>query len=81
MKFMPYIRARGLGLSLLYEVERRLKNSKLISRCPIFWHELHELHELLNIIKHLQRERQKTKHELHELLNIINNLRAFTRLI
>jgi len=67
---------KGGGRSLLYEVERRANNSKLISRCPIIWHELRELHELLNIIKDLQRERRKIKRELHELLNIINDLRA-----
>lgn len=67
---------RGKGLALLYRVERCLNFLKLLSLCPIFWHELHELHELPLLIKHLQRERRKTKHELHELLFIIKDLRA-----
>jgi hypothetical protein len=66
----------GKGLTPHKRSERSLNFVKLLSLCPIIWHELHELHELLNIIKHLQRERRKTKRELHELLNIIKDLRA-----
>ncbi len=66
----------GKGLAPHKRSERRANFSKLFSQCPIIWHELRELRELPFIIKHLQRERRKTKRELHELLNIIKDLRV-----
>jgi hypothetical protein len=70
------IRVSGVETPPHKRSERRANLSKLFSLCPIIWHELRELRELLFIIKHLQRERRKTKRELHELLNIIKHLRA-----
>jgi hypothetical protein len=53
----------GKGLAPHKRSERSVNFLKLLSLCPIIWHELHELHELRNIIKDLQRERRQIKHE------------------
>ena len=65
----------GKGLAPRKRSKRSVNFLKLISRCPIIWHELHELHELPLLIKHLRRERGQTKHERHEPF-IIKDLRA-----
>ena len=70
MRSCSAVRVSGGKRSLRKRSERRANNSKLISRCPIIWHELRELHELLFIIKDLRRERGKIKHERHEPFKI-----------
>jgi hypothetical protein len=48
---------RGKGLSLLKRSERSLNFVKLLSLCPIFWHEQREQREQRFKIKDLRRER------------------------
>jgi hypothetical protein len=70
------IRVSGVETPPHKRSERSLNFVKLLSLCPIIWHELRELRELPFKIKDLQRERRKTKHELHELPFKIKHLRA-----
>lgn len=59
--------------------ERSQNFLKLLSLCPIFWHEQHEQREQTFKIKHLQRERRKIKSEHHEQTFIIKDLTRFER--
>jgi hypothetical protein len=51
------VRVSGVETPPHKRSDRRANFSKLLSLCPIIWHELRELRELPFIIKHLQRER------------------------
>lgn len=63
-------------MSLRKRSERRQTKSKLLSLCPIFWHEQREQREQTFKINNLQRERREIKSEHHEQTFKIKDLRA-----